>query len=70
MGGYHKKGELNQCSRFRTNDGKLYIVYVHHIVNKEKQVHTFEFIHEEYETKLDLNIKLYIDIYIQANLRN
>ena len=46
-----KKGELNQCSRFRTNDGKLYIVYVHHIVNKEKQVHTFEFIHEEYETK-------------------
>jgi 2-polyprenyl-3-methyl-5-hydroxy-6-metoxy-1,4-benzoquinol methylase len=46
-----EKKELNQCSRFRTKDGKLYIVYVHHIIDEERQLHTFEFVHELYETK-------------------
>lgn len=44
-----EKKELNQCSRFRTKDGKLYIVYVHHKIDSDKQLHTFEFIHELYE---------------------
>lgn len=43
-----EKKELNQCSRFRTKDGKLYIVYVHHKIDIDKQLHTFEFIHELY----------------------
>lgn len=42
--------ELNQCSRFRTKDGKLYIVRVHHTIDKERQLHTFEFTHELYGT--------------------
>lgn len=46
-----EKKELNQCSRFRTKDGKLYIVYVHHMIDEERQLHTFEFVHELYGTK-------------------
>lgn len=45
-----EKKELNQCSRFRTKDGKLFIVYVHHTIDKERQLHTFEFVHKLYGT--------------------
>lgn len=43
-----EKKELNQCSRFRTKEGKLYIVYAHHKIDIDKQLHIIEFTHELY----------------------
>lgn len=38
--------EKHQCSRFRLKDGELYIVYTHHLVDQEQQLHCFDFTHE------------------------
>lgn len=45
------KGDVKQCSRFRTERGELYIVYTHHLINTKKQTHRFDFIHENYKSK-------------------
>lgn len=45
-----KKGEANQCTRFRTGNGELYIAYVHHLINPEKHIHRFDFVHESYKS--------------------
>lgn len=41
-----KSKEKSQCSRFRLNDGKLYIVYTNHSIDEEQQLHHFDFTHE------------------------
>ena|GEM_PF-1602206 len=53
-----EKKEVNQCSRFRTKDGKLYIVYVHHSIEEERQLHTFDFIHEQYGSHIRYEHKI------------
>lgn len=49
------KGELNQCTRFRTKKGELYIVNIHHFIDVKKQIHRFDFIHESYKSKKRYN---------------
>lgn len=46
-----EKKEVNQCSRFRTKEDELFIVYTHHQVDAQKQMHKFDFIHESYKNK-------------------
>lgn len=53
-----KKKEAYQCSRFRTKDRKLYIVKVHHTIEEKRQLHTFNFIHEQYDTQIRYEHKI------------
>ena len=53
-----EKKEVDQCSRFRTKDGKLYIVYVHHTIDEERQLHTLDFVHEQYGTQIRFGHKV------------
>ena len=45
------KGDVKQCTRFRTEQGELYIVYTHHLINSNNQTHRFDFVHEAYKSK-------------------
>lgn len=44
-----KKEQVHQCSRFRTEDGELFIVNTHHVIDKESQQHHFHFEHVPYK---------------------
>jgi len=41
-----EKKEKDQCTRFRLGNGELYIVYTHHSIDQNQQLHHFDFIHE------------------------
>lgn len=61
------KGDVKQCTRFRTEQGELYIVYTHHLINSNNQTHRFDFVHEAYKSKKILSyncISLYVFIRI------
>lgn len=42
-------GYVEQCSRFRLESGEIYIVYTKHMIDRERQLHTFDFIHTPYK---------------------
>ena len=42
------KRKVDQCSRFRVEKNKLFIVHAHHSIDPEKQIHRVDFVHELY----------------------